>query len=205
MSARLGSGIGVPRGFGALAQRWQAMSGRERRMVSIATVVLAVGLVWGLLIDPALSARARLARELPELRTQLGQMDTLSAEAKRLGSARGARIPPAQVRDELERSAGAAGLRGNLAKVQAEGGRIEMQFDDVPFGTWLGWLDGVQRTLRLRVAQVAVSRTGAGGQASGPPPVALGQPPAAAPGGNGRVRASVTFDAAEPGPDGAPK
>lgn len=205
MSTRLASGAAGTRGFGALAQRWQGMSGRERRLVAVAAVVLTVGLVWGLLVDPALNARARLSKELPELRTQLGQIDTLAAEAKRLGGVGGARIAPGQVREELERSVGAAGLRGNLSKVQVEGSRIDMQFDDVPFGTWLGWLDGVQRTLRLRVAQVSVSRMGTGAQPSGPAPVALGQPPAPAPGGNGRVRASIGFDVGEPGPDGAPK
>jgi general secretion pathway protein M len=184
--------------FAALAGRWQAMSPRERRLVVVASLVLTVGLVWGLLIDPAMRGRARLATELPALRAQLGQMEALSAEAKRLGGAGGAKLTAAQVREELERSAGVAGLRANLAKTQAEAGRIEMQFVDAPFAAWLGWLDGVQRTLRLRVLQVSVARAnapagpgGAGGPSGAPPgstPVVLGQPPAGAARPRGRRR-----------------
>lgn len=191
-----------------LRARWDALAARERRLITLAVSLIGLALLWTLLIEPAWQGRARLRAELPELRAQVAQVDALVGESRRLGTTGGAEMPLPAIREELERSLGAAGIRANLAQIEVRGDRIEMRFNDVPFAVWLAWLEGAQRSLRLRIVQVSAAREGAQGSsaAGGGPPAAGGASAAgsanAAGGagadrpGNGRVFATVVFESA---------
>lgn len=190
--------------------RWDALAARERRLIALAVGLISLALLWTLLIEPAWQGRARLRAELPELRAQVAQVEALVAESRRLGPTGGAEMPLPAIREELERSLGAAGIRTNLAQIEVRGDRIEMRFNDVPFAVWLAWLEGAQRSLRLRIVQVTAAREGAqGSTAGGASPAAGGANAAGGAGaaggaaadrpGNGRVFATVVFESAAAG------
>ena len=53
-------------------------------MLMVAALVVSLGLYYALLIDPALTGRQRLNRNLPVLRQQVAQMQAMAKEATSL-------------------------------------------------------------------------------------------------------------------------
>ena len=68
----------------AWRQRWETWTQRERRMVVAMLSVVGLALVYLVLLDPALSGRAKLERDLPKLRADAGEMAGIAAGASRL-------------------------------------------------------------------------------------------------------------------------
>lgn len=144
--------------IGTLMQRWQLLAVRERRLVIGAVAWLAVVAIWLLLFEPAWQARAALQGELPILREQLARIDELAEEAKRLSSAPVGSDSPQARKAQLERSIESAGLSPSLAQLSLNGSLFDLRFDRVPHAAWLSWLDTATREMRLRVADVSITR-----------------------------------------------
>lgn len=141
-----------------LMQRWQLLAARERRMVIVAAALLGVVAVWLSLFEPAWQARAALQDELPVLRAQLAGIDALADEAQRLSSVPAGSDAPQLRKTQIERSVAASGLAPSLTKLSLNGSLFELRFDRVSHAAWLAWLDTTTREMRLRVADVTVTR-----------------------------------------------
>ncbi len=61
-----------------IAAAWQGLVPRERRLLMLGSVALAVLLSWWWLIDPAIKTRQKMQQQLPELRAQSMQMRVLA-------------------------------------------------------------------------------------------------------------------------------
>jgi len=150
----------------AAIQYWRGLAPRERRLVSVAGVVLALGVVYLGFFEPAWQGRDKLRAELPALRTQLSQVAALAGEARQLG----AMAPVAGSIDALERSieqsVQAAGMGPGLAALEVSDGLFDLRFKDVPHAGWLEWLDTTVRETRLRVATVSITREASPGVVS---------------------------------------
>src|SRR5665647_88693 len=107
-----------------LALYWLARTEQERKLLAIGAAVALAALVYALLLGPALSGRAQLEQDLPQLRQQAAQLRAMAPEAGEL-----ARQPVAQVapmtRESLSSSLSALGITpqslsmtGEYAKVQ---------------------------------------------------------------------------------------
>jgi general secretion pathway protein M len=151
----------------ALAQRWSALAPRDRRMLGIGIAVLAVTLTYFVFFEPAFLGRKKAQEELPALRAQLGQVESLGAEAKRLLTAPVGLDNPAALKGLIEQSVVSASLKGQLLGVTQTGDLIEAKFKAVPFSQWLLWLESTSRETRMRVVDVALVKEGADGLASG--------------------------------------
>ena len=68
----------------SFSEFWAGRDIRERTMLAAAALVVAFGLAYALLIDPAMAGRDRLNNNLPVLRQQVAQMRALSREAAAL-------------------------------------------------------------------------------------------------------------------------
>jgi len=141
-----------------LMQRWQLLAVRERRVVIGAAVLLAVVAVWLTLFEPAWQARAALRGELPQLRSQLASIDALADEAQRLSSVPAGSDSPQARKTQIERSIEASGLSPSLTQLSVNGSLFDLRFDRVSHAAWLAWLDTTTREMRLRVADVTVTR-----------------------------------------------
>ncbi len=141
-----------------LMQRWQLLAARERRLVIGAGALLGVVAIWLWLFEPAWQARAALQDELPTLRGQLARIDELAEEAKRLSSVPAGSDSPQARKTQLERSIESAGLRPSLAQLSLNGSLFDLRFDRVSHAAWLSWLDMATREMRLRVADVSITR-----------------------------------------------
>ncbi len=151
----------------ALAARWSALAPRDRRMLSIGSLILGLTLLYFVFFEPAFLGRKKLLEELPNLRTQLGQVESLGTEAKRLNAVPVGLDNPSALKGLIEQSVAASGLKGQLSQVTQTGDLIEARFKAVNFSQWLLWLDSAVRETRLRIVDVAMTKEGAEGLASG--------------------------------------
>jgi general secretion pathway protein M len=136
-----------------IAAAWQGLMPRERRLLMLGGVALAVLLSWWWVIDPAIKMRKKMQQQLPELRAQSMQMRMLAQEAATLPPA----IPVAQSlsRQEIERLLMDSGLK--VEQVTLTDSTFILNFSDVPFSGLTDYLQKAQREQQLTVIQVTIT------------------------------------------------
>lgn len=137
----------------ALTSFWSERNQRERTMLVAALAVIAMGLFYLLLIDPAITGRRDLEKRLPVLRQQAAEVRALSKEATTLSGAASA-APPAMTRETLEASLTRKGLKAQ--NVSLTGELAKVQLNSVSFAGVLEWLDEMHRTARVSVQDASV-------------------------------------------------
>lgn len=137
----------------SLSTFWSERNKRERNMLMVAIAVVLLGLIYGLLIDPALSGRADLEKKLPTLRQQAAEVQALSKEAAAL-SGKAAPPAPPMTRDSLETSLARKGLKAQ--NVSLSGELAKVQLNAVSFSGMVDWLTEVQKAARLSVVDATV-------------------------------------------------
>lgn len=140
---------------------WEARTEQEQRMLGIGGAVVAFGLVYGLLIDPALTGRDTLQKELPRLNQQVAELQALAGEAAQLAGA-----PPVQPQP-LSKDGVAATLQANGLTSQnlaVTGDYIKVEFKGVQFAGLVTWLDTMRREQRVAVQEGQVTQQGPAGQ-----------------------------------------
>jgi general secretion pathway protein M len=141
-----------------LMQRWQLLAARERRIVLAGVTLLAALALWLWLLEPAWQGRRALRSELPTLRAQLARIDALADEAQRLAALPAGSDSPQALKAQIEASIERAGLSDSLDRLSMNGSLFDLRFERVSHAPWLVWLDTTTRELRLRVADVSVTR-----------------------------------------------
>ena len=115
------------------ASRWQALSPREQRGVSVLAALLAVLLFWSIAIAPALNTLRDSDNRRAQISQQQAHMLAMQAQAQALQT----RTPLA--RDEALRNL--QGLTpGALMQLQVQGDRVTVQLKTVPATTLAIWL-----------------------------------------------------------------
>ena len=130
---------------------WSLRNTRERCMLASAAAVIVLGLIYGLLIDPALAGRAELRAELPKLHQQAAQMRSLAHEAAALAGKNHAGTSIAITQQGIEASLAGKSLRAQ--NISVTGDAVRIRLSAVSYSTLIGWLDEMQRTSRLAVTE----------------------------------------------------
>ncbi|KRB87883.1 type II secretion system protein GspM [Noviherbaspirillum sp. Root189] len=139
---------------------WSARNKREQNMLTAAAVVIVLGLLYLLLVDPALSGRSTLEKTLPALRQQAAEVQALSREAAAAGGATNANTPPPppMTRESLEASLTAKGLKPQNLTVTGE--LAKLQLNGVSFAGTVDWLAEMQRNARIAVVDAVIEPQG---------------------------------------------
>jgi general secretion pathway protein M len=137
---------------------WLGLGRRERIMSAAAGSFAFLAVLYLVALEPAWKARARLATDLPRLRTQAAEVDALAQEAKRLASRGVAADSAPAARVALEQGLARANLGGVRVAVLDER-RLTVSASGVPVSQWLAWAEEAARESRLRIAAVRISRT----------------------------------------------
>jgi general secretion pathway protein M len=138
----------------SVAAFWAERNRREQNMLIAATVVVVLGLIYALIIDPALSGRGELKERLPALRQQAAEVQDLSKEAAAMN--RKAGVPaPALTQQSIEASLARKGLQAQ--NVTLTGETVRLQFNNASFSSMIDWLAEMQRTARLSVTEATIS------------------------------------------------
>jgi general secretion pathway protein M len=120
---------------------WAARNTRERGFLAAGAAVLGFGLLYGLLIDPLLSANAKLAASLPKQRAELRLLRTQVEAIERLRAEPGgaAKTGSALVH-AIETTAAARGVRQHVTSLTPlAGDRVQLRAGPLPVGSWLTW------------------------------------------------------------------
>jgi general secretion pathway protein M len=150
-----------------VVRAWAALQPRERRLVGAGTFLSVLGLLYLVAFEPAWVGRQRLQTELPGLRTQLAQVESLAAEARQLSGQSAQPVESTQqIKVLLEQSIEAAGLKSQVTQLSASGELIDVRFKGVPFQAFLTWFDAALRETRLRAVDVAIEREATPGMAA---------------------------------------
>lgn len=137
----------------SFSEFWAVRDARERAMLSVAALVVAFGLSYALLINPALAGRERLNKNLHKLRQQVAQMQ---ASAKEAASLSGKSAAPLIVmsKQNIESALVRNGLRPQ--SVMLTGDYAKVQLASASFSGTLNWLDDMQKTALLSVADANI-------------------------------------------------
>jgi general secretion pathway protein M len=145
----------------AAAAWWGARTEQEQRMLTIGGIVVGLGLVYGILIDPALTGREKLQKELPQLNQQVAELQALAGEATQLAAQTPVQPQPLS-KDGVAARLQAMGLTTQNLAVTGE--YIRVEFKGVPFAGLVSWLDAMRREQRVSVQEGHVTAQGPAGQ-----------------------------------------
>lgn len=137
----------------SFAEFWTLRDARERAMLSAAAMAVVLGLSYALLIAPALTGRAQLNRDLPLQSQRVAQLQALSKEAAVLSGI------PAPAAAPISRKMIETALARNGLKPQSlslTGDYAKVQLAAVSFAGTLAWLDEMQKTAMLSVADANI-------------------------------------------------
>lgn len=137
---------------------WLGLARRERAMTAAAGSFVLLALLYLIAIEPAWKTRERLGTELPRLRAQVAEVNSLAQEAKQLTSRGVAVESAAAAKIALEQSLARANL-GGVGVTALDERRVAVSAKAVPVTQWLAWAEEAARESRLRIAAVQISRT----------------------------------------------
>ena len=139
---------------------WTARNPREQAILGGGAVVLVLVFGYLLLWEPAAVEGARLTRNLPVLRADLAEMETLAQEARGLSANRAPSLRGDALTQALQDSLVQHGLKATRLMTTGDNA-VQIQLDKVPFGSVAGWLQDVWLQQRLKVTDTRISYVGA--------------------------------------------
>jgi general secretion pathway protein M len=145
-----------------LPAAWTRRSQRERRMLAAGAGLAALLLFMALVAMPLERARARLAREVPELRASVELLRKDAGEALRLRA-----LPPAGTGPAASLAAIAAGSLApppGARLALADAGHLRLTGEDVAFGALIEWLATSAAAQGLRVERARLDALGTAGR-----------------------------------------
>jgi general secretion pathway protein M len=140
---------------------WIARTEQERRFLGVGAALVLLALVYSILVAPALSGRARLRQDLPQLRQQQAQLQALALEAGELARAPQPQVVP-MTRESLTASLAARSITPQSLSMTGE--YAKLQLSAVSFANLVSWLDAQRREHRITVQDASITAEGAPGQ-----------------------------------------
>ena len=139
---------------------WQARAPRERQLIVVMVVAVAILLVWLIFIQPALRILREAPLELDRLDQQMQQMQLAASEMQGLRAA--APVPTEQASTALR---AATAQLGDRAKLAIQGDRAVLTFTGIQGDALRGWLGEARSAARARPveAQMVKAATGYSG------------------------------------------
>ena len=138
--------------------RWQALSPREQRGVSVLGALLGVWLFWSIALAPALNT----LRDSDNRRAQIGQQQAHMLALQHQAQALQTRTPLS--RDEALRSLQSL-TPGALMQLNVQGDRVSVQLKSVPAPTLAHWLTQARRQAQALPVEAHLTRSNAANSA----------------------------------------
>ena len=143
-----------------LAKTWGGLGARERRLVAIAALLIAVTLLWLVAVQPAWRTLRSAPAELAHLDAQWQVMQRQASEAQAL---KNAPAPPAgSAAQAVQALQGATERLGPGARLTLQGERAVLTLTGVDGDAVLEWLAQARRGARARPVEARLTRAGDG-------------------------------------------
>lgn len=145
-----------------IAAWWAGLQPRERNVLAIGAIVVALLLGWALLWYPLAHARHELSARVARENADLTWMRQAQAQAHAL-HAQGSRGQVSRQGKSLlalaDASARSAGLAGALKRVEPTGNdNVRVTFDVADFDALVNWLDALGRDYGVQVTDLSVDK-----------------------------------------------
>lgn len=142
---------------------WDERNAREKRLLALGALIVALLLFYQVLVAPARDGSAAIRAALPTMKQQLATMEGQADEAKRLSGVARTVAPSG---DSLVNGVSASLTDRGLtpAKVTLAGNAVQVDMTNVSFARWIGWLDDARRQLKVKVSQTHVTPSGSSGR-----------------------------------------
>src|SRR5258708_5249324 len=145
-----------------MRSRWNALPPRDRQVLGVGAVIVALLLGWALVWQPLAMARARLAQRVAEdrgalasMRAAQGELPALAATAARTGADRQGKALLALA----DASARSAGLSNALKRVEPASARsVRVSFEAANFDQLVGWIENLGRDYAVEASDLSVDR-----------------------------------------------
>ncbi len=147
---------------------WNRLQTRERILLGVAALVVALTLLWTLIWEPLAASRQALRDELAAQQALLDWLERIEPQVEQLRRQdRGERsLEGRSALAVVDQSARAAGLAGALKRIEpGAGGEIRVSFEQAAFVELMSWLETLIRTRPLVVTRFDVSRGNQPGRA----------------------------------------
>jgi general secretion pathway protein M len=148
---------GLQAALAPLAERWRALSPRDRNMLALAGAVLALFLVWTLAMQPALRTLSSAPAELDALDLELQTMQRLATEATELRAA-----PPVTAAQAAASLQAATAALGDQGKLSLQGERAVLTLTGVGTAALSEWLAAARAGARARPVEATFTRAAQG-------------------------------------------
>lgn len=140
---------------------WAGLAPRERIILMAGMAVLGLLIIWLLIIEPVVNARAQLREDVMQLTADHTWMQQAALEVRRRAgmqnsSQTGPAVAGGSVLTLIEVSSNAAGLQDAMERVQPEGKGARLWFEAVAFDALVRWLAELEQRQGLQVSQLAV-------------------------------------------------
>lgn len=140
-----------------LQARWVALPPRERSLLLVAGVALALFLIWLVAVQPALRSLSALPAQRAVLDLQWQTMQKRAAEATEL---RGA--SPMSPEQSLAALKAATERLGDKARMSVQGERVVLTLTNVGTGELRDWMAEARSGARARPVEATLSRAATG-------------------------------------------
>jgi len=133
--------------------RWRTLTPRDRRLTTVATVLMAAVLLWTVGVQPALRTLREAPPVIERLDAELQQMQLLAAESRMLRAA--PPVAPAQAAAALKAAAARLGDKARLALLCE---RATLTLSGVDAEALRGFLAEARSTARARPVEAQLVR-----------------------------------------------
>jgi general secretion pathway protein M len=138
----------------SFASFWQQRNAKERRLLSMATVIVLFALIYWIFINPALTNKAKLEASIPQLRLQVSEMAAMSAQYAQIATAMTENIEPVS-REVLEASLLRKGIKAQ--SLTASDDIVRLQISSVAYSVIMEWMLEMQKAARLTVEEAKLT------------------------------------------------
>jgi len=143
----------VGRLWAALAQRWQGLQERERRLLAFAGLLLGSAALWFFAVQPPLKLLGQAPARLEALEAQLLTMRRLAAETRELRAA-----PQVSEAQSIAALRTASARLEPSARLAIQGDRAVLTLDGVSGESLRAWLAEVRSGARARPVEAQLAR-----------------------------------------------
>ncbi|HET9033001.1 MAG TPA: type II secretion system protein M [Dokdonella sp.] len=150
-----------------IATWWNQQTLRDRRVLIIGAIVVAIFLVWSFIWHPLAAERERLASQLDNARRDLAFVRVAEAEVDHLRNAGVRSRADRQGKSLLalaDVSARGAGLEGVLKRLEPVGpNSVRASFEFASFDTLMAWIESLARDYGVQITDFSADRVDATG------------------------------------------
>lgn len=150
-----------------IATWWNQLAARDRRILFVGSIVVAIFLLWSFVWHPLASEQARLITRLDSAKRDLAFVRVAEAEVDRLRNA-GVRSRADREGKSLlalaDVSARGAGLEGVLKRLEPVGSNsVRANFEFASFDQLIGWVENLARDYGVQITDFSADRVDATG------------------------------------------